>query len=698
MKNKKEVNVNLFLLSSAYIITIIFIFFGSYIQYGYQITVGDVSPRDFRATHQIENRVATERLREEARNNVPPIFIRNNEIGEIALINLSLFFEEIKYYRELNREEPIQLHIPADEIEYFEENIIPEFVQEQEPRELRLPEIEFLSSSQIEVLMDFDNFELFEEQTINALTSIFQEDIQDSALPSAASIANYVTSQIFLAQAILGNFIEPNMILNEELTEQIRYDLANEVTPILFLQGQLIVSSGEIITDEIYTALVDFNYISDGYTVNLVPLVGAALILLIIFGMGTAYIYLFSPFLNKNRKHRVLLFTLYIILISPTVFLADAPFVFVPVLLFTMLVGMLLRYKLAIVLNVAATLISLLITDAGLNFIIYFLITGTITAVITRYALERSKVIVFSGLVSVISAGVAFSVLLLVERTITADTFLITGFAALTGFFVVVICMGTLPLWENFFGVTTPIKLLEYTNPSNELLRRLSLEASGTYHHSIIVANLAEAAAYEIGADAVLVRVGAYFHDIGKLRAPSYFTENQMGYNYHDNIDPASSAYIIKDHVSHGLELAEKHKLPNVIKDIIAEHHGTTLIKYFYFKAKNIDENIKENSFRYNGPNPTSRESAIIMLADTVEAAVRSCITNNTKTKDEIPEFIEQLVNDKLTEGQLLNSDLTLKDIQNIKKVFLHVLNGMYHERVAYPTKGDENNEADNTK
>ncbi|MCL2610060.1 MAG: HDIG domain-containing protein [Defluviitaleaceae bacterium] len=713
MKNKKEVYTNLFLLFFAYIITVALISFGSYIQYGYQINIGDVSPRDFRATHQIENRIATERERGIAKNSIHPIISRDYEVSEQAKIRLEQFFLEIEYYRELNTEEPDVLleetHIPSEyseNSEHIEDIEETSEIEEQEPQPLIIPQISFLTTSQVEFLITLEDFEAFQEQVSTALESLFEDEITVIPRLTISAIQFYFPIQSFqslqIALPILQYFLEPNMVIDEEITEHLREEIANLIDPIVFLQGQLIINSGEIVTEEIYTVLVDLNYISEGYTINFIPLIGASLVLLIVFGMGAVYIYLFSPFLNKNRKHKVLLFTLYMILIVPTMFLTifldEVPFIFVPVLVFTMLVGMLLRYKLAIILNVAATLITLLIVNAGLSFVIYFLITGTITAVTTRFALERSKVIIFSGLLSAISAVVVFSVLLLIERTITTDTLLTTSLAALAGFFIVIICMGTLPLWESFFGITTPIKLLEYTNPSNELLRRLSIEASGTYHHTIVVANLAEAAAYEIGADTILARVGAYFHDIGKLKAPKYFTENQIGYNYHDNIkDPAKSAYIIREHVLYGLELAEKHKLPPVIRDIIAEHHGTSLIKYFYFKAKNTNETLNEEDFRYPGPNPKSRESAIIMLADTVEAAVRSCITNNTKTKDDIPSFIEQLINDKITEGQLSESELTLKDIEKVKKVFLHVLNGMYHERVVYPTQG-ENNENNDTK
>ena len=712
MNTKRETSINLFLLLISYVATVLVIFLSSYIQYGYQLSVGDIAPRNFTATHQIEDRITTEILREEARNSIGANPTKDEDVGYRAVYNLNRFFDEIEDYRnaleEREREKEELLARLENEIQTAQQAHYLEYgevIELEKPNidyyfeDIPIPYISFLNVAGINTLVSLEEFDIFRQNIENELVSRFEGYILEATPITISEAQRIVPSQSFAVSqiivSIISYFLEPNTWINEEGLELAREELANAVEPVMFLQGQLIVGYAQPITEEIYNILVDLNYISDGYTINFIPLIGAALIVLIIFIMCTAYMYLFSPFLNKNRAHRLLLFVLYMILIIPTLFLTPAPFVFVPVLVFTMLVGMLLRYKLAIVLNIAATIITMLIVDSGLSFVIYFLITGTIAAILTRYVLERSKLIVFSSLISIISAAVSFSVLILVERTITTEIFLLTGFAAITGFFIVIICMGTLPLWESFFGVTTHVKLLEYTNPSNELLRRLSIEASGTYHHSIIVANLAEAAAYEIGADAVAVRVGAYFHDIGKLHAPHYFVENQIGHNHHDDIDAQSSAHIIKSHVIHGLELANLHKLPTVIKEIIAEHHGTTLIKYFYFKAKKIDENINEEDFKYTGSIPQSRESAIVMLADTVEAAVRSQITNNSKTKAEIPQFITQLMNDKISEGQLLKSELTFGDIEKIKEVFLRVLNGMYHDRIEYP-KGEKNENNDN--
>ncbi len=246
------------------------------------------------------------------------------------------------------------------------------------------------------------------------------------------------------------------------------------------------------------------------------------------------------------------------------------------------------------------------------------------------------------------------------------------------------IAVGLQPVFEAAFNLATPSKLLELANPNQPLLRRLLLEAPGTYHHSIVVANLAEAAAERIGANPLLARTGAYFHDIGKLKRPLYFKENQMGENPHDHTNPYVSASIVTAHTRDGLQMAQKYHLPPEIQRIIVEHHGDTPVMYFYHKALQQADGkpVDVNSFRYDGERPATKESAIVMLADTTEAAVRSM---PDPTPQAIERFIERLLRGKIEDGQLSNSPLSLRDIDGICEAFCKVLNGVFHERIEYP-------------
>ncbi len=248
-----------------------------------------------------------------------------------------------------------------------------------------------------------------------------------------------------------------------------------------------------------------------------------------------------------------------------------------------------------------------------------------------------------------------------------------------------VLALGLLPFFESYFGILSPFRLLEFSNPNQPLLRRLMLEAPGTYHHSLIVSNLAVAAAEAIGADGLLCRVGAYYHDIGKVRRPAFFVDNQMGErNPHDEISPRASAAIVIRHVQDGLELAEHARVPKEISCFIGEHHGTSLVSYFYHKATVADPSQRpdEAEFRYPGPRPQSRETAILMLADSTEAAVRAMPSHKP---EEIEQTVDKILRDKLEDGQLDESPITLRDIGVIGRTFSRVLSGVYHSRIDYP-------------
>jgi putative nucleotidyltransferase with HDIG domain len=238
----------------------------------------------------------------------------------------------------------------------------------------------------------------------------------------------------------------------------------------------------------------------------------------------------------------------------------------------------------------------------------------------------------------------------------------------------------------NIFGITTPLQLTELSRPTHPLLRQLLLKASGTYHHTILVSNLAERAAAAIGADALLVRVGAYYHDIGKTVRPYFFAENILdGSSPHEKLDPLTSAQIIISHVKDGVDLAQKYKLPDRIQDFIREHHGRSLVKYFYLQAQRQGENdeiINEEDFRYPGPNPRSRETAVLMLADTCEAAVRAM---RPASREELELMVNRLIDERIANGELNESNLTFKELQVVKDVFLHVLQGVHHPRIKYP-------------
>jgi cyclic-di-AMP phosphodiesterase PgpH len=309
---------------------------------------------------------------------------------------------------------------------------------------------------------------------------------------------------------------------------------------------------------------------------------------------------------------------------------------------------------------------------------------GAAAAFAVRIVHRRSRTWLFVSTISIAYALAAITMGLLRAREFT-DVLSSMGWGAVNAIVASLLAIGFLPLLEGFTRITTDQTLLELSDLNRKVLKRLSFEASGTYHHTINVANMAEAACNAIGANGLLARVGAYYHDIGKLVKPQYFVENQpKGRNPHDKLKPAMSAAIIRSHVTEGLRLANEERLPGVIKDFIAEHHGTQQISFFYERACEMDPEGQANpaEFSYLGPKPQTKETAVLMLADSVESASRVI---QDPSQGRLRELVDRIVEGKIAHQQLDESPLTLRDIELVKVQLVNVLNGMYHHRIDYP-------------
>ena len=319
-----------------------------------------------------------------------------------------------------------------------------------------------------------------------------------------------------------------------------------------------------------------------------------------------------------------------------------------------------------------------ILSGNSLSLTLIFFITGMVTAISTRRLRRRIQILsagLFAGAAQALLFWMAYPQAGL--NDIAPNLF--------NGLICAVGVTGILPLLENFFAMVTDISLLELSDFNHPLLKKMILDAPGTYHHSIVVGNIAEAAAESIQANSLLARIGGYYHDIGKLNNPEYFMENQKALSKHENLSPSISKMVIINHIKEGMELARKYRLKPVIMDFITQHHGSGLVYYFYRKALEgieQDEKILEEGFRYPGPKPASRETAIVLLADSVEAATRAIAEPNASR---IEEVVHKVINNKFIDGQLDNCDLTLKDLEKIAKVFIHMLSGIYHGRINYP-------------
>lgn len=321
-----------------------------------------------------------------------------------------------------------------------------------------------------------------------------------------------------------------------------------------------------------------------------------------------------------------------------------------------------------------------------LELVIFFIISSILGAVLVKGARKRNTVI-SAGII----IGLVQSALLFFMGNINFGFSYKSLFFLVNGLLVSIIVLGVLPIFEYLFKAVTNISLLELADSHQPLLGLLIQEAPGTYHHSLIVGNLSEAAAQAIGANALLSRVGAYYHDIGKLEKPEYFSENQdRALNKHDNLSPAMSKLVIMKHVKEGVELARKHRLNPALIDFIEQHHGKGLVYYFYLRAlENPKEGqeVEEEGYRYPGPKPNSKETAIVLLADSVEAAVRSL---KEPTAAAIEDLVHKVINNKFIDGQLDECDLALKDLEKISAVFIRLLCGIYHTRASYPDKDNQ--------
>ncbi len=407
----------------------------------------------------------------------------------------------------------------------------------------------------------------------------------------------------------------------------------------------------------------------------------------------------FHLFLFKKASRRLflnlgLLLTLIIFSSYAIINYTDIPRYYIPVASIGMLTMLLYNdLQLVFLMSFLSSIFVGLILGGDMGLTLIFFIGSLTAAYSVREARTRGQVI-SAGLYVGLIQGIGIILWNPDGSLIFSKDFVLNNLRPLivNGFIATFVVMATSRIFESLFGVLTNFSLLELSDFNHPLLKRMVLEAPGTYHHSLIVSNLAETAAGEIGVNALLTRVGAYYHDIGKMVKPQYFTENQLaGGNRHDDIEPTMSRLVILNHVKEGIDLGKKYKLNPMILDFIPQHHGTGLIHYFYQKAleeAKDQESVKEENFRYPGPKPQNRETAIVMLADSVEGATRSIEEPNPV---KIGDVVRRVINNKFIDGQLDECNLTLKEIERISTTFTRVLSAMYHSRIKYPEKKSEN-------
>ena len=481
---------------------------------------------------------------------------------------------------------------------------------------------------------------------------------------------------------LVDRFIIPNYIFDEESTRELINQKVDQLEDVIIeiKGGSLIAGKGELLTPEQVSVLRAYGIHS--FQKNLTLIFSFILYLV---GLSTVFYLVVKRFLRKeilNKNH--FRSTFLIVGVSfLSLRLTNADFIYLlPIDAMFFLLGILINPKYAAIMGSFILAFALPVV----NFDLVYYLANTITFLLGLYLLGGIK-----NRTSLINAGVKMGftkmiVVVFVNLILREEAFTVIldgGAVLLSGIFAGMLTIALLPYFERTFNILTTFKLLELGDLSHPLLKELSVNTPGTFHHSMMVATLSENAAEAIGANAIFARVAAYYHDIGKMKRPGFYVENQQGgENPHNKLTPSMSNLIILSHTKDGVEMAKEHGIPKEIRDIMTEHQGTTLLAYFFNKARQQDGNVQQSDFRYSGPKPRTKESAIIMLADSIEAAVRSL---DEKTPITIEKMIRKIITGKIEDNQLSEADLTFKEIEIIIKNFTKVLMGIHHIRLKYP-------------
>lgn len=653
---------------------------------GVMVEVGQVARKDLAAPITAVNQRKTEERKEEAARQTllevsedpeyyvlnPTIVLRveENITGVLNLLRLGVA-------EEMGEEEGAKEPLTVSEID---RRLIRDWKME-------LP----LSTIEAVVNLTLPEFDQFAQTLTTLVLATMEEPIHEDDLRDARDDFEASVEDVRLAPAlqeagtIIGRqLIQPNLVLDTEKVNRARQAAVDSVEPVLIMKGEVIVRKGDVVRPEHIELLRDVGLLKTGRDYGAV--LGVILLTAILLVLGGTYLYQNRSDVLQNEPLLALVGSVLITMLLlgelfSVISWSGARFLN-PSALTGLLLTLLIDSQVATIATIIMAVFLTVIND--LSWIIGLLaLIGGLTAIFSVSKVSQRGDLMRAGFI----VGGVNLVLMLTLGLLSKDTNLIYNsyLGLLSGVLASIMAIGILPYLESIFKVTSSLRLLELSNPNHPLMRRLMLEAPGTYHHSILVGNLAEAAAEAVGADGLLARVGAHYHDIGKLKRPYFFVENQVGIdNPHDKMAPSLSTLIITSHVKDGLELANEFKLPPAVTQFIAQHHGTDLVRYFYHRASeaNDEGTVEERDFRYPGPKPHGKEVAIVSLADATEAAVRSISRPNP---GKIEAIVRKIIKDRLNSGELDESDLTFQDMDRIANAFVKVIVSMFHARVEYP-------------
>ncbi len=508
-------------------------------------------------------------------------------------------------------------------------------------------------------------------------------------------IERYFKDKPAMAAVLKKNYKEnlsPNLFVNQGFRQSVVQQKISDISlnKGLIRKGQVIIKKGQRISPQKYEVLLSLKQASMGYANHTIKnywiFLGYAILVSMVLFMLLFFLKKYRPEIyDNNLKISLILFNMLLVVVLTSLTIRHYPgYVFiVPLIILPLILKAFFDARVALFVHILTILLLGFIVANSFEFIYLQIMAGIASILTVSELTKRSNLFTSVGGIVLIYIIGYLSFHLIYEGNLSAINYNIILQFFLNGLLAIALSHQLILLYEKLFGLVSDVSLLEWSNTNTKLLKRLADKAPGTFNHSMQVANLAEAAANAINANSLLVRAGALYHDIGKMLNPFYFTENQTsGVNYHDDLAPEESAKIIIRHVLDGIELARKNNLPDRLIDFIRTHHGEGLVQYFYKKALEKNPEINPDKFRYSGPNPFSKETAILMMADSVEAASKSL---REPTAEKIDEFVDKIINHQLHSGLLDNANITLKEISIIKKLFKKKLKNIYHLRIEYP-------------
>lgn len=673
MKKKNSSLIRWIIVVSSFVLSFAIIL-GVSVPESYDYRTGDICEADIYAPREIEDSATTNRRREAAAAQVAPQYKIDYDLTGDAEEKIQQLFASVSQVRAMNITLEGKIQFMAGDLKVSLDSDTLSLLLCMEPEELSS------FSSTVRAV-----FAYVMDKGVSDTSEAMEE--MSAQLESKGVTGETKTA----AEAILNNFVRINQVYDEELTQAEKEKAMSMVEPAVYKKNQIILRRGEVITDDQIALLSDIGLLKGERSISKKYALATFLFL--------GFIYLIGAYYIRRRKSEMRTGKLLLLLLLPLLMLVILMLsshvsgiyaYLIPIPVGAVLVATFIDMELSLVTNIYICSAAAVMLGRGEEFLIAMMLYSFVGAVIFK------KVAGLSGyakamLAMVITGAVAAMMAALFAGKSIEEAVRYLLYGAANGLLTSVIIIGTTPVFENIFNIATPFKLNDLGNPEKPLLKRLMFEAPGTYHHSLMVGNLAEAACIRIGADNQLARVGAYYHDIGKLKRPDYFFENQMGVNPHDALMPSESAEVLRGHVYYGLEIAKQYRLPPDIRDIIAQHHGTTLAGIFYNKAKELDPDAKEDDYRYPGPKPESKEAGIVMLADSCEAAVRSL---DEKDEASIRAMVTKIVRGKMTDGQLDSCNLSFRELGEIIDAFVTMQESYFHKRIKYdkePENGADN-------